>query len=91
MRSSSTASIGIAFGTLDHTSPEQVLRDADYAMYQAKANGHARHEVFDGSMHVHVAAQMRKEQDLKDGPRKERVRGLVSADLPAGEWRNRGL
>ncbi len=60
-----TASIGIAFGTLDHTSPEQVLRDADYAMYQAKANGHARHEVFDGSMHVLVAAQMRKEHDLK--------------------------
>jgi diguanylate cyclase (GGDEF)-like protein len=60
-----SASIGIAFGTLDHTSAEQVLRDADYAMYQAKANGHARHEVFDGSMHLHVAAQMRKEQDLK--------------------------
>jgi diguanylate cyclase (GGDEF)-like protein/PAS domain S-box-containing protein len=61
-----SASIGIAFGTLDHTSPEQVLRDADYAMYQAKSNGNARHEVFDGSMHVHVAAQMRKEQDLKE-------------------------
>jgi diguanylate cyclase (GGDEF)-like protein/PAS domain S-box-containing protein len=60
-----SASIGIAFGTLDHTSPDQVLRDADYAMYQAKLNGHARHEVFDGSMHVHVAAQMRKEHDLK--------------------------
>ena len=60
-----SASIGIAFGTLDHTSPEQILRDADFAMYQAKSNGHARHEVFDGSMHVHVAAEMRKEQDLK--------------------------
>jgi diguanylate cyclase (GGDEF)-like protein/PAS domain S-box-containing protein len=60
-----SASIGIAFGTLDHTSPEQILRDADFAMYQAKSNGHARHEVFDGSMHVHVAAQMRQEQDLK--------------------------
>ncbi len=60
-----SASIGIAFGTLDHTSPEHVLRDADFAMYQAKSNGHARHEVFDGSMHVHVAAQMRKQQDLK--------------------------
>jgi diguanylate cyclase (GGDEF)-like protein/PAS domain S-box-containing protein len=60
-----SASIGIAFGTLDHTTPEQILRDADYAMYQAKSNGHARHEVFDGSMHVHVAAQMRKEHDLK--------------------------
>ena len=60
-----SASIGIAFGTLDHTSPEQILRDADYAMFQAKSNGHARHEVFDGSMHVHVAAQMKKERDLK--------------------------
>jgi diguanylate cyclase (GGDEF)-like protein/PAS domain S-box-containing protein len=60
-----SAAIGIAFGTLDHTSPEQILRDADFAMYQAKSNGHARHEVFDGSMHVHVAAEMRKEQDLK--------------------------
>jgi diguanylate cyclase (GGDEF)-like protein/PAS domain S-box-containing protein len=60
-----SASIGIAFGTLDHTSPEQILRDADFAMYQAKSNGHARHEVFDGSMHVHVAAQLKKQQDLK--------------------------
>jgi diguanylate cyclase (GGDEF)-like protein/PAS domain S-box-containing protein len=60
-----SASIGIAFGTLDHTGPEQILRDADFAMYQAKSNGHARHEVFDGSMHVHVAAEMRKEQELK--------------------------
>jgi diguanylate cyclase (GGDEF)-like protein/PAS domain S-box-containing protein len=60
-----TASIGIAFGTLDHTTPEQVLRDADYAMYQAKSHGHARHEVFDSSMHIHVAAQLEKERDLK--------------------------
>ncbi len=80
-----SASIGIAFGTLDHTSPEQILRDADYAMYQAKSNGHARHEVFDGSMHVHVAAQMKKGAGPQDGPRKQGVRGLVSADLPAGK------
>jgi EAL domain-containing protein (putative c-di-GMP-specific phosphodiesterase class I) len=60
-----TASIGIAFGTLDHATPEQILRDADYAMYQAKSHGHARHEVFDNSMHTHVAVQMEKEKDLK--------------------------
>ena len=60
-----SASIGIAFGTLDHTSPEHILRDADYAMYQAKANGHGCHEVFDGSTHANMAAQMKKEQDLK--------------------------
>src|SRR6201996_2859443 len=60
-----SASIGIAFGTLDHTSPEHILRDADYAMYQAKANGHGCHEVFDSSTHANMAAQMKKEQDLK--------------------------
>ena len=66
-----SASIGIAFGTLDHNTPEQVLRDADYAMYQAKANGHARHEVFDGSMHIHIAAQMQKERDLRNALEKK--------------------
>ncbi len=34
-------------------------------MYQAKANGHGCHEVFDGSTHANMAAQMKKEQDLK--------------------------
>jgi diguanylate cyclase (GGDEF)-like protein/PAS domain S-box-containing protein len=61
-----SASIGIAFGTLDHATPEQVLRDADYAMYQAKSHGNARHEVFDHSMHVHAAVEMQKERDLKN-------------------------
>jgi diguanylate cyclase (GGDEF)-like protein/PAS domain S-box-containing protein len=61
-----SASIGIAFGTLDHVTPEQVLRDADYAMYQAKSHGTDRYEVFDSSMHVHAAVQMQRERDLKD-------------------------
>jgi diguanylate cyclase (GGDEF)-like protein/PAS domain S-box-containing protein len=68
-----SASIGIAFGTLDHTSPEQILRDADYAMYQAKSAGHARHEVFDGSMHVHVANRVKQEQDLKKALEKKEL------------------
>lgn len=66
-----SASIGIAFGTLDHTTPEQVLRDADYAMYQAKSHGQARHEVFDSSMHVHAAAQMQREQALREALQKD--------------------
>jgi diguanylate cyclase (GGDEF)-like protein/PAS domain S-box-containing protein len=93
-----SASIGIAFGTLDHTSPEQVLRDADYAMYQAKSNGSARHEVFDGSMHVHVAAQMRREQELKEALEKKQfevwyqpIYRLASGDIEGFEallrWR----
>lgn len=61
-----TASIGIAFGTLDHKTPEQVLRDADFAMYRAKSHGQARYEIFDSSMHVHVAAQIQRERDLSE-------------------------
>ncbi|HEV2274305.1 MAG TPA: bifunctional diguanylate cyclase/phosphodiesterase, partial [Acidobacteriaceae bacterium] len=61
-----STSIGIAFGTLDHATPEQVLRDADYAMYQAKSHGPGRSEVFDNSMHVHAAVQMKRERDLRE-------------------------
>src|SRR5581483_3875020 len=42
-----TASIGIALSTTGYTQPEDMLRDADTAMYRAKALGKARHVVFD--------------------------------------------
>jgi Amt family ammonium transporter len=61
-----TASIGIAFGTRDHATPEQVLRDADFAMYRAKSQGNAQHEIFDSAMHAHVAVRIQKEKDLKN-------------------------
>lgn len=60
-----SASIGIALGTHDHAASEQVLRDADYAMYQAKSRGHAHHEIFDSAMHVHIAHELEREQELK--------------------------
>ncbi len=47
-----SASIGIALGSAEYGSAEQIMRDADYAMYSAKANGKGRHEVFDNSMHA---------------------------------------
>ena len=43
-----------------------------------KSNGNARHEVFDGSMHVHVAAQMRREQELKEALEKSSSRSGIS-------------
>jgi diguanylate cyclase (GGDEF)-like protein len=45
-----TASIGITLGTGNYDQPEAVLRDADAAMYRAKARGKARHEVFGDQM-----------------------------------------
>ena len=42
-----TASIGIVMSMVGYDHPEEVLRDADIAMYQAKALGKARFEIFD--------------------------------------------
>jgi EAL domain-containing protein (putative c-di-GMP-specific phosphodiesterase class I) len=62
---STTASIGIALSTHGYSQPEEVLRDADTAMYRAKISGGGRHEIFDSSMHASVMAQLKLEADLK--------------------------
>jgi Amt family ammonium transporter len=59
------ASIGIAVGGPGYERPEQVLRDADIAMYRAKALGRGRHQVFDPSMHAHAVAVLRTEMELR--------------------------
>ncbi len=41
-----SASIGIALGSKEYNDVEEILRDADVAMYRAKGNGKARHEFF---------------------------------------------
>ena len=59
------ASIGIAQGSADYQRAEDVLRDADIAMYRAKALGRGRHQVFDPSMHAHAVAVLRTEMELR--------------------------
>ena len=58
-------SIGIAMSTTDYDRPENLLRDADTAMYQAKALGKARHQVFDKGMHIRAVALLQLETDLR--------------------------
>lgn len=60
-----TASIGIALTSTGYTSPDEMMRDADTAMYRAKAGGKARHEVFDQKMHRQIMAIMQREADLR--------------------------
>jgi diguanylate cyclase (GGDEF)-like protein/PAS domain S-box-containing protein len=60
-----STSIGIALSDLHYQRPEEVLRDADTAMYRAKSNGRARHEVFDAAMHAHAVQTLRLETDLR--------------------------
>ncbi|MGD9832850.1 MAG: putative bifunctional diguanylate cyclase/phosphodiesterase [Piscinibacter sp.] len=60
-----SASIGITFSTFGYTLPEEVLRDADIAMYRAKAAGKARHALFDAGLHQQVTDRVRLEGDLR--------------------------
>ncbi|MBA2409375.1 MAG: EAL domain-containing protein [Gammaproteobacteria bacterium] len=60
-----TASVGITLSKRDYTSTEEVLRDADTAMYRAKSRGGGRYEVFDPSMQASVMALLKLESDLR--------------------------
>ena len=73
-----SASIGIAFSertgenadgtshsSLNYEWPQDLLRDADTAMYRAKALGRARYEVFNTGMHLRALTRLQLETDLR--------------------------
>lgn len=60
-----TASIGIAISMLWYDCPEDILRDAGIAMYQAKTLGKARSVVFNKTMHRHAVYRLQLETDLR--------------------------
>ena len=59
-----TASIGLALTTLGSTS-EDLVRNADIAMYDAKHRGRGRWSVFDQSMHQRVVDRLARENELR--------------------------
>ncbi|HSA99916.1 MAG TPA: EAL domain-containing protein, partial [Anaerolineales bacterium] len=69
-----TASIGIVMNMEGYDSPEEVLRDADIAMYQAKASGKARFEVFDVKMRSQAFSRLEMEQELRTALEKQQFR-----------------
>jgi diguanylate cyclase (GGDEF)-like protein len=60
-----TTSIGIALSSTGYDHPEDILRDADTAMYRAKESGKACYEVFDKDMHARAVNLLRLETDLR--------------------------
>jgi diguanylate cyclase (GGDEF)-like protein len=60
-----TASIGIAVFNGNYTHPQELLRDADSAMYRAKALGGGHYQIFDTSMYASAVALLQMEADLK--------------------------
>lgn len=59
------ASVGIALSTPEYRRAEEILRDADIAMYRAKKAGRSRTEVFDRTMHDHALAMLELETALR--------------------------
>ncbi|MEA2427237.1 MAG: hypothetical protein QOF37_865, partial [Thermoleophilaceae bacterium] len=60
----SSATIGLALARAGD-SPEGLIRDADAAMYRAKARGRARYEVFDAAMRERVSERLRTQNALR--------------------------
>jgi diguanylate cyclase (GGDEF)-like protein len=69
-----TTSIGIALSSTGYDHPENILRDADTAMYRAKAQGKACYEVFDKGMHTHAVYLLQMENDLRRALDREEFR-----------------
>jgi diguanylate cyclase (GGDEF)-like protein/PAS domain S-box-containing protein len=61
-----TASMGIVTGPGEYTRADDLLRDADIAMYRAKAQGFGRYEVFDDALHKLTRDRLEMEADLRD-------------------------
>ena len=60
-----SCSIGIALSSTGYEKPEDILRDADTAMYRAKSGGRARHAMFDTAMHQRAVLLLQTEADLR--------------------------
>ncbi len=60
-----TASIGIALGETRYQNAQEVLRDAETAMYRAKKEGKGHYQIFQEQMHVQAVTSMRTATDLR--------------------------
>ncbi len=69
-----TASIGIALSTTGYQRAEDMLRDADTAMYRAKSLGKARYEIFDRQMHAQAVTKLKLESELRSAIERHQFR-----------------
>src|SRR5690606_7563536 len=57
--------IGIALSSTGYQRPEDILRDADAAMYRAKLEGRSRYEIFDRDIHQRIVSSQQAELELR--------------------------
>jgi len=71
-----SVSIGIALSNSAYEDPNDMLRDADTAMYRAKSLGKGRYEVFDADMRASMVARLQVETDLRHALEREEFRNF---------------
>lgn len=100
----STASIGLTLSTFGYSNAEDVLRDADTAMYRAKLDGRGRYAIFDRTMHEQAMRRLVMENDIRVAAERGELQlfyqpivSIVSGEITGAEsllrWRHpkRGL
>ena len=94
-----SVSIGIVFVNEQYTTHEEILRDADAAMYAAKAKGRDRYEFFTSELHEHALATLKLESDLRSAISKQELtvyyqpvislrQGIISGFEALVRWRH---
>ena len=68
-----SVSIGIRLCRTVCEQPDELLRDADTALYQAKIMGKARHAIFDKSMHVQAVTLLQLQNDLRRAIQRQEI------------------
>jgi diguanylate cyclase (GGDEF)-like protein len=88
----SSASVGIAIGSAEYTNREDLLRDADIAMYKAKEMGRSRYAIFDQKMYLRTLQLLQLESDLRQALERQEfvvyyqpVVSLMTGDLAGFE------
>jgi diguanylate cyclase (GGDEF)-like protein len=86
-----SATIGIALSSGAYGRPEYLLRNADMAMYRAKAAGMGRYEVFDRAMHADALVRLQTETDLRHAQERGEFRVFYQPIISLADGRITGM
>jgi EAL domain-containing protein (putative c-di-GMP-specific phosphodiesterase class I) len=71
-----TVSIGITISSIGYSKPEDILRDADIAMYYAKQQGKSRYQIMTSSLQIAAMRRFQLERELRDALKKGELSGF---------------
>ena len=86
-----SASIGIVPSSLDHENADDIIRDADTAMYKAKMLGRACHAVFETTMRQRMVTRLELENDLRDALENQELQVHYQPIITFKDWKILGF